>query len=194
VEAATVTDLRHRRLPRQYGARVVASAAAVVLASGWAARDAAAHPLTTAPPNCASPGGPSALGPSALGHGAAAARYLAIATAGNQRLEIDFDRLAGPDREQLAAARMDLRDAAATEHVFDQCLLAIPFPPQTSPVAKWLFAVNQARARLTLTAAGSTSLPRLAWYQAQLTAANVPVEDAVSTIRLQLGLPPPSSS
>jgi hypothetical protein len=163
--------------------------AAVVLASGWAARDAAAHPLTTAPTNCASPGGPSALG-----HGTAAARYLAIATAGNQRLEIDFDRLAGPDREQLAAARMDLRDAAATEHLFDQCLLAIPFPPQTSPVAKWLFAVNQARARLTLTAAGSTSLPRLAWYQAQLTAANTPVEDAVSTIRLQLGLPPPSSS
>ena len=46
----------------------------------------------------------------------------------------------------------------------------------------------------TLTAAGSTSLSRLAWYQTQLTAANVPVEDAVSTIRLQLGLPPPSAS
>ena len=160
----------------------------VLLASGWAEREASPQALTAAPPSCASPGGPSALG------GAAAARYLAIATAGNQRLEIDFDRLAGPDREHLAAAQADLRDAAGTEHLFDQCLLAIPFPPRTSPVAKWLFDVNQARARLTLTAAGSTSLSRLAWYQTQLTAANVPVEDAVSTIRLQLGLPPPSAS
>lgn len=150
---------------------------------------AATSASTSAQSSCASP-----RGSSALGDGAAAARYLAIATAGNQRLETDFDRLTGPDRDQLAAAQADLRDAAATEHLFDQCLLTIAFPPPTTPVAKRLFTVNQARVQLTLTAAGSTSLPRLARYETQLTAANVPVEDAVSTIRLQLGLPPPSTS
>jgi len=48
----------------------------------------------------------------------AAGRYLAIAEDGNDRLEVDFDRLAGRDRGRLAAAHADLRDAAATERRF----------------------------------------------------------------------------
>jgi hypothetical protein len=113
---------------------------------------------------------------------------------GNRRLDIDFDRLDGPDRGQLAAAQADLRDAAATEHQFDHDLLAIAFPPQTEAVVKTLYTVNEARADLTATASGSTSLPRLAGYEQQLAAANAPVEQAVTTIRQQLGLPPPSTS
>ena len=45
----------------------------------------------------------------------AAGRYLAIAEDGNRRLEVDFGRLTGRDRDRLAAAQADLRDAAATE-------------------------------------------------------------------------------
>src|SRR2546426_1149120 len=51
---------------------------------------------------------------------ALAVAYLTIARAGNQRLEIDFDRLEGRDRNRLTAADDDLRDAASTERLFDR--------------------------------------------------------------------------
>ena len=136
----------------------------------------------------------SGCGSSAPDGHAAAARYLAIADAGNQRLDIDFDHLEGPDQGNLPAAQADLRDASATEHRFDQSLQDIRFPPPTEAVAKSLIAVNEARADLTATAARVTSLAGLAGYEKQLTAANVPVENAVTTIRRQLGLPPPTTS
>ena len=50
---------------------------------------------------------------------------------------------------------------------------------------------NEARARLTATAAASTSLSKLHGYEPRLTAANAPVEEAVRVIRSQLRLPPP---
>jgi len=125
---------------------------------------------------------------------AAAARYLAIADAGNRRLDTDFDRLTGPDRGSLPAARADLRDAAATERRFDRSLPAIALPSATEAVAHTLFTVNEARAALTTEAASSTGLPQLHVYEQRLSAANRPVEQAVTTIRSQLGLPPPDTS
>lgn len=125
---------------------------------------------------------------------AAAARYLAIAEAGNRRLEVDFDSLAGRDRGRLPAAEADLRDAAATEHLFDRRLLAITFPAGSEPVARILYKVNQSRASLTTAAAGSGSLRQLGSFERRLTAANEPVEDAVRVLRSQLGLPPPDTS
>ena len=125
---------------------------------------------------------------------AAAARYLAIAAAGNRRLEVDFDSLAGRGRRRLAAAEGDLRDAAATERLFDRRLLAITFPAAAEPVARILYRVNQSRASLTTAAAGSSSLRQLARVERRLTAANEPVEDAVRVLRSQLGLPPPDTS
>jgi hypothetical protein len=124
---------------------------------------------------------------------ALAARYLAIAAAGNRRLEADFDRLNGPDRADLAA-RADLRDAAATERLFDQRLARITFPAQTETIARLLVISNQARSELTAAAAGSVSLSRLDAFERQLTAANGPVEDAVTVLRSRLGLPPPDTS
>lgn len=59
-----------------------------------------------------------------------AARYLAIAHAGNRRLDADFGRLDGRDRNRLAVAKADLRDVAATERLFDRRLLRIVFPPR----------------------------------------------------------------
>jgi hypothetical protein len=125
---------------------------------------------------------------------ALAARYLAIANAGNRRLDVDFGRLEGRDRNRLAGAQADLRDVAATERLFDRRLLRIVFPTETERVARSLYRVNQARARLTTAAMASTSLRQLHAYEQRLTAANRPVEHAVRTIRRQLGLPPPPTS
>jgi hypothetical protein len=120
-----------------------------------------------------------------------AASYLAIAQEGNQRLDIDFDRLEGRDRNRLAAADADLRDAASTERLFDRRLMRIAFPPEIETVARLLYRLNEARASLTEAAAASASLRQLHLYQPRLAAANGPVEQAVKTIRRQLGLPPP---
>jgi hypothetical protein len=152
----------------------------VVLATAGCA---AARPPARAAPVAAGPSRP-----------VTAARYLAIAEDGNDRLEIDFDRLAGRDRDRLGAARADLRDAAATERRFDRRLLAIMFPAVTERIARLLFQVNQSRASLTISAATSVSLRQLGSVERRLSAANVPVEEAVRVIRSQLGLPPPDTS
>jgi hypothetical protein len=117
-----------------------------------------------------------------------------IARAGNRRLDAGFGRLADRDRHHLAAAAADLRDIAATERLFDRRLRQIAFPPATEVVARELYRVNESRAWLTLTAAASASLGQLHAIEPRLTAANQPVEQAVRTLRRQLGLPPPSAS
>ncbi len=124
---------------------------------------------------------------------ALAARYLAIARAGNRGLDASLDPLQDRDRNRLAAAKQDLRRAAAVEQTFDRRLLRIPFPSATERVARRLYRVNQDRASLTRAAATSTSLRQLQAYLPRLDAANRPVEQAVRTIRRQLGLPPPPS-
>jgi hypothetical protein len=125
---------------------------------------------------------------------AVAARYLVIAKAGNRRLDVDFGRLERRDRNRLAAAGADLRDIAATERMFDRGLLRIVFRPGTQEVARLLYQVNEARAKLTSAAAASTSLRQLHAYEQRLKTANGPVEQAVRMIRHQLRLPPPSTS
>jgi len=117
-----------------------------------------------------------------------------IARPGNRRLNADFDPLEGRDRNDLVRAKADLRDAAATERLFDRRLRRIVFPSDTQRVADDLYHVNQARASLTTAAAASTSVRQLHAYERQLDAANRPVEQAVRTIRRQLGLPPPPTS
>jgi hypothetical protein len=125
---------------------------------------------------------------------AAARRYLAIAMPANHRLDVDFDGFDDNAHGNLAAAETDLRDAAVTEHQFDRSLLTLTLPPATEAIARLLVTANQARARLTETAADSTSLSQLRGYRHRLTAANAPVEEAVRAIRSQLGLPPPETS
>ena len=140
------------------------------------------------------PGPPARSAAAAGGLGALRARYLAIAQPANRQLDHEFDGLKDHEGDNLAVAQDDLRAAAATEGRFDRQLIAITFPPQTEPVVRLLYHVNQARAALTATAAAATSLRQLRSYQPRLDAANGPVEEAVRVIRSQLGLPPPDTS
>ena len=57
--------------------------------------------------------------------------------------------------------RFDLRATVVTERRFDRQLIALSFPPRTEPFVRLLYRVNQARAELTSTAAGVTSLREL---------------------------------
>ena len=68
-----------------------------------------------------------------------------IARAGNRQLETDFDGLSA-DHGNLAAARAYLRDAAATERLFDRRLLTLRLPPAVEAIAGLLVRANQARA------------------------------------------------
>jgi hypothetical protein len=171
---------------RRAGAGLVLAAAAL-LAAGCSS---AGGPAAAAPASQAAPVG-QAISPAQ--QKAAARSYLAIARPANRRLETDFDGL-NDHRNDLAAAKADLRDAAATERQFDRRLLALRLPAATGTVARLLVTANEARARLTTAAAASTSLSQLHRYQPGLTAANAPVEEAVRVIRSQLGLPPPETS
>jgi len=121
-------------------------------------------------------------------------RYLRIAEPANGCLEIDFDRLAGPDRAHLAGAQRDLRDAASTERMFDREVLTLSLPPAVEVTARDMVRANESRARLTLTFSADHSLQQLAHDETILTAADEPVEEAVRSVRRQLGLPPPSTS
>jgi hypothetical protein len=165
-------------------------ACAALLATGCAdASQPAAAP--SARPSDVTPTAP-AISPAQ--RKAVARQYLAIAVPANHRLDVDFDGLDDNAHDNLAAAEADLRDAAATERQFDRRLLALTLPPATEAVARLLVTANQGRARLTETAAASTSLSQLRGYRHRLTAANAPVEEAVRAIRSQLGLPPPETS
>ena len=171
---------------RRAGAGLVLAGAALLAAGcSGAGRPAAAAP--------ASPAAPAVQAISPAQRKAAARSYLAITRPANRRLETDFDGLDDHPGD-LAAAKADLRDAAATERQFDRQLLALKLPAATERVARLLVTANEARARLTTAAAASTSLSQLHRYEPRLTAANAPVEDAVRAIRSQLGLPPPETS
>ncbi len=171
---------------------------AVLLTAGCASSQPpgpAAHTTPAAPATPAAVAAPAAPAtPDAAALRALAARYLAIAQPANRQLDHDFDGLKDHEGDDLASAEADLRAAAATERRFDWQLVAITFPPQTEPIVRLLFNVNQARARLSTTAAAAMSLRQLRGYQAGLDAANQPVEEAVRVIRSQLGLPPPDTS
>ncbi|SEL80916.1 hypothetical protein [Streptacidiphilus jiangxiensis] len=162
-----------------------------VAAVGAAAGVSVALGGCAAGPTAAAPSGPRAVTATAA---SPAAAYLAIAEAGNARLDKDVDRFDGPDRGRLTASTADLRDIAATERTFDQRLAQLALPARAAASARSLIAANEARATLTLRAARSTSLRQLEGLRPALTAANAPVERSVRAIRLSLALPPPDNS
>jgi hypothetical protein len=132
---------------------------------------------------CTSGGGPSR----------SARNYLAIATPANRRLDHAFDALSGSDRDNLEAAKTDLRSIAVVERGFDRQLLTVGLTPDERRTAEELIASNESRAALTTRVAAAASLAQLHALEPQLTAANRPVEDKVRALRRQLGLPPPDT-
>jgi hypothetical protein len=172
------------------GAGAAALGCAAVLGAGCGAGPGTPTPAPAV--SAARPASGGVIAPSQ--RRALAAKYLAIALPANRRLDMAFTRLERRDGGRPAAARADLRAAAATERMFDRRLLQIAFPPPLAAVARLLYRANQARARLTEAAAALPGLSRLHRAERALHAANRPVEDAVTVLRSGLGLPPPPVS
>ena len=169
-------------------------ASTVLLAAGCASSPAP-HSSTSRSPAASRTPAASSTAATTAELTAMAATYMAIAQPANRELDHEFDGFDDHMKDgDLAAARADLRAAVVTERRFDRQLIALSFPPRTEPFVRLLYRVNQARATLTSTAAGVSSLNELRGYQRRLDAANEPVEDAVQVIRAQLGLPPPDTS
>jgi hypothetical protein len=134
-----------------------------------------------------SPGAASTLSPSA-------ARYLAIATAANHRLEIANDGYKKDELSNLAAAKADLRSEAATETSFDEQLARITFPLSIASIVRALIRANERRGTLTARQARSTSLAQLRSFDARHKAKDEAVEVQVRLLRKALHLPPPATS
>ena len=134
-----------------------------------------------------SPGAASTLSPSA-------ARYLAIATAANHRLEIANDGYKKDELSNLAAAQADLRSEVATETSFDEQLAQIPFPLGIASIVRALILANEQRGTLTARQARSTSLAQLRSFDARHRAKDAAVEVQVRLLRRALHLPPPATS
>jgi len=117
-----------------------------------------------------------------------------IAEPANRRLELDFDRLAGPDRDHLEAALADLRHVVSTERKFDRDLLGLSLPAVVEVTAQDLVGVNESRIQLTSAMSTDHSLRQLRRDEKDLETANAAVEVPVRLIRHQLGLPLPRTS
>ena len=194
-----VTDMQGRAAVASLVAAGSVLLGSSLLAAGCAGSSPAPHNATSGSPaasrTAVSSAAASRMGATAAGLKAMAAAYMAIARPANVELDHEFNGFDEHVKDgDLAAARADLRAAVVTERRFDRQLIALSFPPRTEPFVRLLYRVNQARATLTSTAAGVTSLNELRGYQRRLDAANGPVEDAVRVIRGQLGLPPPDTS
>jgi hypothetical protein len=124
---------------------------------------------------------------------AAAHRYLAVANPGNQQLAQEATAFAASERDNLAAARADLKAEVATASRFDRQLAAIKFPAAVEPIARDVIQANQALGRVTARQARARTLAAMQALDARRTAAATAVEDQVKRLRLALHLPPPSS-
>lgn len=125
---------------------------------------------------------------------ALAAAYMAVAVPANHRLDKEVDSYNHHARDDLAIARTDLREEAATERWFDRRLLKIAFPPAIAATADALVRVNNKRIALTTEQARAMTISELLAFNARHRAADAAVEIQVRIIRRQLGLPPPDNS
>lgn len=137
---------------------------------------------------------PPAAPPSSAQLAAAARAYLAIATPSDKQLDVEEDAYADDERDNLAAAKAELRAQVATERLFDTELAAIKFPATVEATAQALIRANEARFRVTLRQARSTTLARLQALDSARKAGDAAVEVQAGLIRKELHLPPVPSS
>jgi hypothetical protein len=137
---------------------------------------------------------PAPLSAAARERAALARAYLAIANPSDKQLDVEEDAYSDNEKDNLAAAKLDLRHEVATERLFDKQLAAIKFPAATESIAQALIKANVHRFRVTLRQARSTTLTELQSLDARRQAGDASVEAEVAAIRKALGLPPEPTS
>lgn len=160
--------------------------------SPGAAPSSSAGQAASASPPAAATGSVTVLSPAV--QKALAAKYLAIAQPANHSLDVENDGYSDAEHVDLAQARKDLLDEAATEARFDAQLLAIRFPAPVQEQVQALVSANKIRIQLTQRQAQAATLASLRAFDSQHKAADAAVEAPVRQIRRLLGLPPPSTS
>ena len=122
-----------------------------------------------------------------------ASDYTAVAAPANLALTGEVNGYTHHQRDDLAAARSDLRREAKTEASFDTKLAALTFPGAASSAADVLIQADQKRVKLIGLQAQSTSLRELRSFNGADQSATAAVEVQVGRIRQALGLPPVST-
>jgi hypothetical protein len=125
---------------------------------------------------------------------AAARSYLAIADPSDKQLDAEEDAYADDERDNLAAAKAELRAQVATERQFDTELAAIKFPGAVEATAQALIRANEARFRVTLRQARAKTLATLRSLDTARKAGDAAVETQALLIRQELHLPPVPAS
>jgi hypothetical protein len=125
---------------------------------------------------------------------AAARSYLAIANPSDKQLDVEEDAYADDERDNLTAARAELRAQLATERQFDAELAKIKFPATVEATAQALIRANEARFRVTLRQARAKTLTALRALDGARKAGDAAVETQALLIRKELHLPPVPSS
>jgi len=166
---------------------IASTVAAVLVIAGIAWLVFGKRPPGTAP----DPNPPSAA---QVRLAAAARSYLAVATPSDKTLDVEEDAYADDERDNLAAAKAELRAQVVTERLFDKELAAIKFPATVEATAQALIRANEARFRVTLRQARAKTLARLRALDSARKAGDAAVEVQAELIRKQLHLPPVPSS
>jgi hypothetical protein len=137
---------------------------------------------------------PNPPSPAAVQLAAAARSYAALADASDKQLDVEEDAYADDERDDLAAAKAQLRAQVATERLFDSDLAKIKFPATVEVTAQALIRANEARFRVTLQQARATTLARLQALDSARKAGDAAVEVQAELMRKELRLPPVPAS
>ena len=137
----------------------------------------------------APPADPKPPSPAAVQLAAAARSYETLADASDKQLDVEEDAYADDERDNLAAAKAELRAQVATERLFDTDLAAVKFPVTVEATAQALIRANEARFRVTLRQARAKTLAALQALDSARKAGDAAVEVQAELIRKELHLP-----
>ena len=118
--------------------------------------------------------------------------YTNLAAPADQALTADIAGYSLNQHRNLAAAKLSLLKQVQAETSFDNQLGEITFPPAPDPHADLLIAADQKRIKLIRLQMQAKTLRKLRSFNARDLAANAAVEEQVTIIRQDLGLPPAS--
>ena len=119
--------------------------------------------------------------------------YTAVAGPADQALAAELAGYTRHQRDDLAAARSDLKKEAKTEASFDGQLAEITFPGAADTAADALIRADKKRITLIGLQAQAASLRQLRSLGSADQATTAAVETQVGRIRQDLGLPPASA-